>query len=387
MQRPQSAVRFAAAALGAAVIGACVASAAIAQGLTLPPDGDNQKAVATQWIGPVEISISYHSPKVTSPTGEDRRGKIWGGLVPYGYTKESFGTCGEQCPWRGGANENTVFSTSHAVRIEGQPLPAGSYGLHFLPGKDEWTIIFSKNHSSWGSFFYDQREDALRVKVKPVPHAYSHWLTYEFPERAPDHAIAELAWEELGVPWKIAVDDVGSLYLEAIRAELRGSIGFHQDSWLMAAQYCLVHKVDLAEGLLWAQQAVSSPSFGREDFTSLILLAGLEEANGKTAAAAQTRQKALYHPSATATVLHGYARGKLARGEKEGAIEIFLLNAKRFPNEWPVHAGLMRAFSAQGKYQEALAEAKLALAQAPDEPNRQALTKMIEALKNGKDIN
>jgi hypothetical protein len=378
---------FTTAFIAAGIAGAVFACAACAEGLTLPPDGDNQQAVVSQWIGPVEISISYHSPKVTSPTGEDRSGKIWGGVVPYGYSRQGFGTCGEKCPWRGGANENTVFTTSHDVRIEGKPLAAGSYGLHFLPAKDKWTIIFSRNFKSWGSFFYDEREDALRVKVKPVAHPYSHWLAYEFPERAPDHATAQLAWEDLAVPFKIAVDDVNSIYLAAMRDELRDMTGFRNESWQLAAQFCLVHKVNLAEGLGWAQQAVSSPFFGLEDFTTLILLAGLQEANGKTAEAAQTRQKALNHPTATAAVLHAYARGKLARGEKDGAIEVFLLNAKRFPNQWPVHAGLMRAYSAQGKFKEALAEARLALAQAPDELNKKGLAGMIEKLENGQDIN
>ena len=394
MQRPfhskpplKPAAVAAVAALAATVAGALMARAAYPQGLTLPPDGDNQKAVVAQWIGPVEVSITYHSPKVTSPSGVDRRGKIWGALVPYGYTSQAFGTCGDKCPWRGGANENTIFTASHEVRIEGQPLPAGSYGLHFLPAKEEWTIIFSKSSSSWGSFFYDEREDALRVKVKPVAHAYSHWLAYEFSERAPDHATAQLAWEDLAVPFKISVENVNSLYLAAIRDELRSTAGFHNDSWVLAAQFCLLHKVDLEEGLRWAQQAVSSPSVGLEDFTTLTMLAAMQEANGKTAEAAQTREKALNHETATAIVLHGYARGKLERGEKDGAIQVFLLNAKRHPNEWPVHAGLMRAYSAQGKFKQALAEAKLALAQAPDEQNKRALTGMIEKLKSGQDIN
>jgi APA family basic amino acid/polyamine antiporter len=374
-------------ALVVAVAGALLALGAQAQELTLPPDGDNQKAVVAQWIGPVEVAITYHSPKVISPGGVDRRGKIWGTLVPYGYTSQGFGTCGDRCPWRGGANENTVFTTSHAVKIEGQPLAAGSYGLHFLPGTEEWTILFSKNSSSWGSFFYQQGEDALRVKVKPAAHAFSPWLAYEFPERAPDHATAQLAWEDLAVPFRIAVDDVDSLYLAAIREELRGPAGFHNDSWVEAARFCLLHKVNLEEGLSWARQAVSSPSFGREDFTTLTMLAAMLEATGKTVEAAHAREQALNHPTATAIVLHGYARGKLARGEKAGAIEVFLLNARRHPNQWPVHAGLMRAYSAQGKFKEALAEARLALAQAPDELNRRALAGMIETLKSGQDIN
>ncbi|HYU31808.1 MAG TPA: DUF2911 domain-containing protein, partial [Thermoanaerobaculia bacterium] len=160
-----------------ALVAACLLAAvpAVAQqpGLTLPPDGDNELASVTQGIGLVRVTIQYNSPDVHSPTGEDRRGKIWGGLVPYGMASLGFGTCGDQCPWRGGANENTVFTTSHDVKIEGQPLPAGSYGLHFLPGQDEWTVIFSKNSTSWGSFTYDAKEDALRVKVKPQKSDYN----------------------------------------------------------------------------------------------------------------------------------------------------------------------------------------------------------------------
>jgi len=130
-------------ALATTLLAAGVASAQTS--ITLPPSGDNQKASVTQYLGPVKVTIDYSSPKVHSPiNGEDRRGKIWGTLVPYGMTNLGFGTC-KECPWRVGANENTVFTVSNDVKIEGQTLPAGSYGLHMIPGQDEWTIIFSKN--------------------------------------------------------------------------------------------------------------------------------------------------------------------------------------------------------------------------------------------------
>src|SRR5687767_7655656 len=119
------------------------APAAIAQ-ITTPPSGDNQKASVTQYIGLVAVTIDYNSPDVHAPNGEDRAGKIWGTLVPYGVIDDPFGTCTE-CPWRAGANENTVFTVSHDVKIEGQPLPAGRYGLHMIAGPEEWTVIFSKN--------------------------------------------------------------------------------------------------------------------------------------------------------------------------------------------------------------------------------------------------
>src|SRR5579871_1162192 len=107
--------------------------------LTLPPSGNNEKASVTQFIGPVKVTIDYSSPAVHGPSGKmDRRGQIWGKLVPYGMTDLGF-MGGKLSPWRGGANENTVFTVSDTVMIEGQPLPAGSYGLHFIPQQDEWT--------------------------------------------------------------------------------------------------------------------------------------------------------------------------------------------------------------------------------------------------------
>ena len=122
------------------LIALAACSPAVAQ-LSLPPDGGNQHSVVSQGIGLVTVTVDYNSPDVHAPDGTDRRGKIWGELVPWGMANLGFGTCGDQCPWRGGANENTVFTTTHDVQVQGQPLPAGSYGLHFIPGADEWTVI------------------------------------------------------------------------------------------------------------------------------------------------------------------------------------------------------------------------------------------------------
>jgi hypothetical protein len=356
------------------------------ESLTLPPNGDNQKASVSQWIGPVEVAITFHSPDVTSPSGEDRRGKIWGELVPYGYANLGFGTCGDKCPWRGGANENTVFRVSHDVEVEGQPLAAGSYGLHFLPGKDEWVVIFSKDSTSWGSFFYDQAEDALRVTVKPVAHPYTHWLGYEFVERAKDHTVAQLRWENLAVPFRVAVKDIDGVYLAAIRRELRSSPGFENASWADAARFSLERKVSLAEGLSWAEQAVEGP-FGRADFANLMLLGDLQEANGKTAEAEKNRQRAIDHPAAAPQDLHTYARRLQGQGKTAEAVRIYFLNAERFPGRWPVQVGLVRAYSAQGKYAEAAKEARLAIAQAPNEANKRNLQTMLDKLEQGKDAN
>jgi hypothetical protein len=207
---------------------------ALGQGITTPPNGDNQQATVTQHIGLVAVTIDYHSPDVHAPNGDDRRGKIWGELVPYGLANLGFGTCTE-CPWRAGANENTTFTVSHDVKINGQPLKAGSYGLHIIPMKDEdWTLIFSKNATAWGSFFYDPKEDALRVKVKPSKSEYNEYLTYEFTERKPESATVALKWEDLQIPWTISADGMTDLYLERIREELHNANGF---SWQNCVEF------------------------------------------------------------------------------------------------------------------------------------------------------
>lgn len=374
-------------AIAIVLLAAASPAAAQRQGLTLPPSGDNQHARVSQWIGPIEISIDYRSPNVHAPDGTDRRGKIWGGLVPWGMADLGFGACGAQCPWRGGANENTVFTVSHDVRVQGQPLPAGTYGLFFVPGEKEWTIVFSKNSTSWGSFFYDAKEDALRVTAPSEKSDYHEWLTYEFTDREADHATVALMWEDLRLPWKVQVDDIDSVYVAALRRELRDSPGFTSDNWVAASQYCLNHKTNLAEAEGWAQQAISSSFFGEESFRTLSNLAALQEANGKAAEAKANMDKALAHPTATPIDLHQWGRQLLQRKKPQEALAVFQLNAKRHPGVWPTEVGLARGYSAVGDYKEALKHAKIAVAQAPDPGNKKSMEAAVEKLAAGKDMN
>ena len=122
----------------------------------------SQAAEAKQRIALTDITVKYHRPLVNGR-------KIWGGLVPYGKV------------WRAGADENTTIEFSDAVSVEGKPLPKGVYGLHMIPNQDSWTVIFSKTNTGWGSYSYDQKEDALRVDVKPKPLAeQDEALEFEF---------------------------------------------------------------------------------------------------------------------------------------------------------------------------------------------------------------
>lgn len=155
------------------------------------------KASATQTLGTDgKITIEYGRPGVKGR-------KIWGELVPYGLAPGNKYSENKPYPWRAGANENTTFESNKDLLVEGKPLPAGKYGIHMIPGEKEWTIIFSKNNSAWGSYTYKQEEDALRVTVTPVKAPQQEWLTFGFDDLAGTSATAYLHWEELKVPFKI----------------------------------------------------------------------------------------------------------------------------------------------------------------------------------------
>jgi hypothetical protein len=352
--------------------------------ITLPPNGDNQRSQVTQQIGPVSVTIEYSSPRVVRGK-EDRRGQIWGKLVPYGLADIGSNVCAK-CPWRAGANENTVFATSRDVKVQGQTLPAGRYGVHMIPGTDDWTIIFSKTNTAWGSYSYDPKEDALRVHAKPAKSEYHEWLTYEFTEREPARAVMALKWEERQVPIAISVDNAPALWVEGLRRELRGEKGFVAENLRQAADYCIASKVSLPEALNWAQLAVSGPFMGEESFRTLMTLSRAQAAAGREAEAAKTADRAIAHATAKPIDVHVVGRQLLADGKKQEALRVFEANAKRFPDQWPVHVGLMRGYAAVGRNKEALAEARLAVKQAPDEPNRNALQKAIKSLEAGKGI-
>ncbi len=348
-------------------------------GMTLPPSGNNQKAAVIQYIGPVRIKLEYSSPAVHGPDGKDRRGQIWGKLVPYGLTNLGFGS-GKPGPWRAGANENTVFETSHPVTINGKMLPAGRYGLHMIAGAEDWTLIFSKNDASWGSFFYEESADALRVTVKPHKHDYREWLTYEFLTRKPREASLEMQWEDLAVGWTIQVSNVNEIYLTALRKELGNTPGFSWQGYLAAVQFCLQEKTNLEEALTWAEAAVSMPFVGQVNFNTLSTKAQVLRQLNRVDEAKKVMQTAIEHPSTTAFEIHRYGRQVLSAGNNQYALEVFLTNQKRNGDAWPVHVGLARGYQPVGDLKQALSHAQLALKQAPDELNRTTLEDLVKTL-------
>ncbi|BAU52034.1 DUF2911 domain-containing protein [Mucilaginibacter gotjawali] len=347
--------------------------------LSALPDAGNRRATISEGIGITEVTIHYNRPHV-----KGREGKIWGQLVPPGYVDQGFGTS-KAAPWRAGANENTWIEFSTDVMIEGQPLPAGKYGFFVAYDPNECTLIFSKNYTSWGSFFYKPEEDALRVKVKPVPAEKSvEWLKYEFADQQPNSAVVQLQWEKLIIPFKVEVDVVGT-QLASFRKELRSDKGFTWESWDQAAAFCAQHKTNLDEALQWAGQATGPDFGGSQSFQAWSTRAMVLDSLGRSTEAAEAMKKAL--PYGSINELYFYARG-LTRGKKgKEAFDVFKLNYDKHPDEFLTNAGMARGYSAIGDYKKALPYAQKARTQATGTFNINTMDKMIKNLQDGKDVN
>jgi hypothetical protein len=186
----------------------------------IKPIRPSQKASVMQTIGVTDITITYSRP------GAKGR-KIWGdppaGMAARAQGEATLDNQNERQPgepivpynhiWRAGANEATLFQVTDDVLINGQPLKAGAYSLHAVPGKDEWTIIFNSDPGQWGSFAYDSKKDTLRVKTKPEAAADNQeWLRYTIDPVDPNSARVNLRWEKLTVPFTVEVKDVKALW-------------------------------------------------------------------------------------------------------------------------------------------------------------------------------
>ncbi len=315
----------------------------------------SQRGTVSQRIGLSDITIAYHRPAVGGR-------EIWGKTVPYGKV------------WRAGANENTTITFTDDVSVEGKPLAAGTYGLHTIPDKDQWTIIFSKNATSWGSFSYDEKEDALRVNVKPHAAEAFEQLTYEFEDVKPDSAAATLRWEKLAVPFRITVD-VKAVVLKSVENELRNVGGFTWAGYDEAAQWCLDNNYNLEEALKWEETSIQNEDrFENWETKSRIL-----GAMGKKDEAAKALSTAL--DKANALQLYSYARGLQRSGNAKRAFELYPMVPKKDANNWIGHLALARISSNTGDFPTAAKEMTQAISGAPDgtKPFLQPLLKRLEA--------
>jgi len=243
---------------------------AFAQQLKLPRP--SPKASVQQTVGLTEVTINYCRPGVKGRT-------IWGELVPYDKV------------WRTGANEATTIQFSQDVKVNGKPLPAGLYSVHTIPSKSAWTVIFNKKAEQWGSYEYDDKQDALRIQVQPVAGPQQELMEFSFPEVSPEGATVELAWEKVRVPFKIEVATKEQA-MANIRQSLSALAG-KPEEWNVpygAANYAFTNNLDNRdEAMKWIDQSVGL----KETFWNLRLKATMLEKAGKKKEAVTVAEKAV----------------------------------------------------------------------------------------------
>jgi tetratricopeptide (TPR) repeat protein len=227
------------------------------------------KSSVMQTIGLTDMTITYSRPGIKGRS-------VWGTLVPYGKV------------WRTGANEATTIAFTDDVEINGQKLPAGTYSLHTIPGPDQWTIIFNKVANQWGSFNYDEKQDALRVTAKPEKSPFHEWLTFEVPELSSDTAKVEIAWGDLAVPFTVKTNTKEKA-LANIRAALASA---KPDDWrtpMNAANFAYQNDVARDERAAWLEKSLQINT----NIQNLYTKAQIEAREGHKADAIRTAELAI----------------------------------------------------------------------------------------------
>ena len=346
--------------------------------LNTAPDGGNKKASIGEQIAIVKININYSRPGV-----KGREGRIWNtDVAHYGLKDLGHGTC-YAAPWRAGANENTTFSFSHQVQVEGKDLPAGTYGFFIVNDEKESTLIFSKNSTSWGSFYYKPEDDALRVTVKNQALEKSEeWLKYEFTDQTDSSVLVSLSWEKRRIPFRISAK-VKALQIAEFKKDLLTTRP--PDDFVQAATYCLENNIELEQALAWIDRGIYFRIMGQKTFRTLSTKAAILKKMNREDEAEKIMQEAL--PLGSMTDVHFYGRRLLSAKQTADALKVFQDNYDKYPNQYTTYVGMARGLSASGNFKKALEFAKNALPLAPDATNKASVANFIVKLEKGLDIN
>lgn len=347
--------------------------------MDVPPVGGNPRATVSEEVGITSITIKYSRPDVAG-----REGKVWGTLVTPGFSTNSFITNRNTAPWRAGANENTTITFEHDVRVEGKPVKAGTYGVFMAVWPDSVLLILSNQSDAWGSFYYEEKNDALRTILKPQMNDKSvEWLKYEFIEHKEKSCTIAMFWEKLIVPFKVEVD-VDNIVIARLREQVTSQRGFNSTNMVQAAQFCLNKNINLEEALAWSQRAVSGFN-GQRSFTTLRNLATAYEKLNRLPAADSVMTDALSMANANQYVTYGRALITQKRADK--ALEVLKTNLQKNGDIYIANLGLMFGYSAKGDYANAIKHADKAMTQATNEPAKKQIEGNITKLKENKDIN
>lgn len=345
-----------------------VSLSAKSQGITTPRT-PSPAAELSQKIGISTVTVSYSRPSVKGR-------KIWGSLVPYGWNVQTFGL-GNSAPWRAGANENTTITLSDDATVEGQRVPKGTYGLFFVINNDNsGEVILSKDSRSWGSFFYDAAHDQQRSKINIRENSFYELLTYDFINLNKNSAELVLNWEKKQFPVKIEFD-VDKIVMDNAAEELKSTTGFTWMGFNSAANYSLQNKINLEQGLKWANQAVAQ----NPGFTTYSTKSNVLKAMGKNEEADKMMNQA--YDLASNSELNAYGYQLLNSGQQDKAIEVFILNTKKNPKDANTFDSLGEAYFTKGDKKNAIINFKKSLSMNPNagtKANSEKYLKQMNAL-------
>ncbi|GAA4275159.1 hypothetical protein GCM10022258_44550 [Aquimarina gracilis] len=272
----------------------------------------SKKASISQQIGITTITIDYHRPAV-------RNRIIWGKLLPYGKV------------WRAGAEESTTITFMDNVLVNGKSIGPGKYGLHMIPGAASFTIIFSKNHTQWGSFYYKQEEDALRIKVPIEKVNFHEYLKYDFDPISENKVGITMSWEEIGITFEVEVNEIETT-LAVIRDELRTLPRFTWKGLREAALFCWLHDTNLEEALNWIDLSIRNEERFENVFIKHLILKSLS----RTTEAQKSLEKSKELGSANKMIYT--ARESIGHHKSlQKAIEILNLTLLHYPNAYEAY--------------------------------------------------
>lgn len=312
-------------------------------------------ATVGQVVGLTTLSVDYHRPGVNGRV-------IWGGLVPW------------DTVWRAGANENTVFASTSPFSAGGTTLPAGRYAIFMIPGREQWTVILSRQGNAWGAFSYTASEDAVRFTVPPRAAEFTERLVYGFDDPTDESATLTLRWEKLAVSFPIDINtDV--VVLDSLASQLRNLPRFWGTAWEQAAAWALNNTSNLDQAEIWADTAVAlAPTFASYNLKAAIL-----DRRGKPAEADSLRRAHL--ASANEAQLNAYGYQLLNQRRSSEAIAIFIRNTKQHPESWNVWDSLGEAYATTGDKAKAVANYRKALALATDPVQRRRIEGILAGLR------
>jgi len=210
----------------------CISATTFAQEPRIPEASSTQTIIQDFGLG--KITITYSRPNVKGR-------KIFGGINPYGEV------------WRTGANAATVITFSENVIIEGNKVPAGTYGLFSIPGEKQWTIILNKTYKQWGAYTYKQADDLLRFKVTPIKVAEKReTFTMQFTNCTTKSNDLYMVWDHTAVPIHMQTDDDAQITAN-IEKLMAGDKT--KRPYFNAIQYYYENDKDLKKAMIWALEA------------------------------------------------------------------------------------------------------------------------------------